>query len=110
MKHFTIQKIGYTAGIYGCSNEYFSLIITDTEDKQDKWIVQHIFYGMYGAENRIENILKEAGYDQRYIHSIYGRLTRNDIPQKLVKSEYSLAIELKAEYLPTLSVYDGITI
>lgn len=101
MKYFTIQKIGYTAGIYGCSGEYFSLVITDT-DKKDKRVTQYIFSGMYGAEGRIAGILKQAGYDDKYIHSIYGKLTRKDIPQKLVESEYTLAHKLKAEYLPTL--------
>jgi hypothetical protein len=109
MKHFTIQKIGYTAGIYGCSNEYFSLVITDDTDK-DNWIQQYIFSGMYGPEDRIAGIMKEAGYTHKYIHSIYGKLIRKDIPSKLVQSDYTLAIELKAKYLPTLSTYDGTTI
>jgi len=110
MKYFTIQKIGYTAGIYGCSGEYFSLVITNTEADTDKWITQHIFYGMYGAEQRIAGIMKEAGYIDKYIHSIYGKLTKKDIPQKLVESEYTLARILKEGYLPTLSTYDGMTL
>lgn len=110
MKYFTIQKIGYTAGIYGCSNEYFSLVITNTEADTDKWITQHIFYGMYGAEQRIAEILKQAGYTDKYIHSIYGKLTKKDIPTKLVESEYTLARTLKEGYLPTLSNYDGTSI
>lgn len=109
MKYFTIQKIGYTSGIYGCSGEYFSLVITNGEIK-DKYIRQYFFHGMYGPEERIAGILKQAGYEDKHIHSIYGKLTRKDIPQKLVFSEYELARILKAEYLPILSTYDGTAI
>jgi hypothetical protein len=109
MKYFTIQKIGYTAGIYGCSGEYFSLIITDGATK-DKYIRQYFFSGMYGPEERIAGILKQAGYEDKHIQSIYGKLTRKDIPSKLVFSEYELAHILKAEYLPILSTYDGMNI
>lgn len=34
MKTFITLKVGYTAGIYGCSNEYFNTIIIDNEEKQ----------------------------------------------------------------------------
>ena len=109
MKYFTIQKVGYTSGVYGCTGEYFSLVITDAT-KDNKYITQYFFSGMYGPEERIASILKQAGFDDKHIHSIYGKLTRKDIPQKMMFSEYELARILKAEYLPTLSTYDGMAI
>lgn len=94
IKTFTVTKIGYTAGVYGCSNEYFNLIIPAHGKKK---AYSTVFYGMYGAENRIENIMKEAGYTQQYVVSIYGKLTRKDVPSKCVQSEYQLD-----KYLPTV--------
>ena len=31
MKNFSITKIGYTSGVYGCSNEYFKIFIQNNE-------------------------------------------------------------------------------
>ena len=87
MKQFTTIKIGYTAGIYGCSNEYFTTIMSNGK-KHDTFT----FYGMYGAEERISRAMQDKGYTEYYTPSVYGRLVRNDIPQKMVMSEYS-AIE-----------------
>lgn len=87
MKQFTTIKIGYTAGVYGCSNEYFTTILVNG-NKHDSVT----FYGMYGAEERVNRALEERGYNRFYVNSIYGRMTRNDIPKKCVSSEYE-AIE-----------------
>ena len=87
MKDFTIIKIGYTAGIYGCSNEYFTVIIHDADGENH---YSFTFYGMYGAEERVARVLREKGYKEFYTVSIYGRMTRKDIPSKCVQSEYTL--------------------
>jgi hypothetical protein len=91
MKQFTIIKIGYTAGIYGCSNEYFTLIISN------KWGMRYLtFYGMYGAEERVSRVIEEYGYKKHYTNSIYGRMTRKDIPSKCVESEYTAIDTIKS--------------
>jgi hypothetical protein len=72
-KLFTIIKVGYSAGIYGCSGEYFfAIIIKDGKIECIK------FSGMYGADERIERELKDKGYIYQYIGSDFGKMTRND--------------------------------
>jgi hypothetical protein len=81
MKQFTCVKIGYTAGVYGCSNEYFNFIIDDIDEKgRDR---HHWFYlkGLYGADDRIINLLKEKGYKETFTSSWYGKLTRSTAPK-----------------------------
>jgi len=88
MKQFSIIKIGYTAGIYGCSGEYFTCITVN-----GKGTNSFIFEGLYGAESRVAEILKERGYTEKWVNSLYGKLTRKDIPKKAVISEYE-AVDL----------------
>ena len=65
-KQFTILKVGYTAGIYGCSGEYFNLILPD----------KNIYFsGMYGADDRVCRMFKDAGWIEHYISSNFGRMT-----------------------------------
>lgn len=92
------MKVGYSKGIYGCSGEYFTLIVYNPEKETngERWLNQYFFEGMYGAEQRVAEVLKEKGYIDRYTQSIYGRVTRSDTPKKLFKSEYTMIDELKA--------------
>lgn len=90
MKLYTTLKTGYTAGIYGCSGEYFlTIIITNGEVK----IIHH--YGMYGSEERINTILRENGYTPFYTHCAYGKLTKKDIPKAWYMTEYQAIEEIK---------------
>jgi len=82
MKSFTTLKVGYTAGIYGCSGEYFTTIIINGSKKRS---INH--YGLYGSEERVSQALKARGYTEFYTPSNYGRLVRSDIPKNLHKSE-----------------------
>lgn len=59
MKAFTTIKIGYTAGVYGCSGEYFTTIVIDGEEHHS-----FTFSGMYGAEERIARTLKDLGFTE----------------------------------------------
>jgi DnaJ-class molecular chaperone len=95
MKIFTIIKVGYTAGVYGNSGEYFTLIVIDSEAEND--FMSYHFHGQYGADDRIKDILKEAGFKQKYSGSYYGKMTRKDIPSEAFHSEYTLKEELKTE-------------
>lgn len=73
-KQFTILKVGYTAGIYGCSNEYFNCIYTDNEGMHSI-----PFYGMYGAEQRLERVLNDKGYEYQYIHTDFGKMKSREV-------------------------------
>lgn len=77
MKQFTITKIGYTAGIYGCSGEYFLCILSTKEGMRS-----FNFYGMYGVEQRVSGHLRELGYAEYYTPSYYGKMTQKDISKK----------------------------
>jgi len=91
-KQFTTIKVGYTAGIYGCSNEYFTTIITNGKDIHS---ISH--YGLYGSDDRINSYLKDKGYTEKYVPSNYGQLRRKDINKNLQKDEYEAI-----EYIKTL--------
>lgn len=88
-KQFTITKTGYTAGVYGCTNEYFTLITSNKDGMES-----YIFSGMYGVESRVRDILKENGYEEYYSYSNYGRLTRKDVRPN-TPGEHSFINELK---------------
>ena len=75
MKYFSITKIGYTSGVYGCTGEYF-LVAVYNGDKEP----QHcILEGLYGEDQRAAGVLQDAGYKQVYTSVPYGKLTRKDL-------------------------------
>ena len=84
-KWYTIIKIGYTKGIYGCSGEYFTLIYTDKKEG----LKSQSFYGMYGAEERVSAIMKEKGYNEKYTQSFYGKMVRSDLTKNCI-SEHDI--------------------
>ena len=84
-KWYTIIKIGYSAGVYGCSNEYFTLIHTDKKEG----LKSQSFYGMYGAEERVARMMEDNGYKQKYTHSFFGRMTRIVLTNNCI-SEYDV--------------------
>lgn len=93
MKTFTTIKIGYTAGIYGCSGEYFNTIIIDGDN------IDNFYYsGMYGAEERVAQELKALGFKEVYTPSFYGQLKRNDIPKGRFNSEYITIVDIQEKY------------
>lgn len=92
MKQFTTIKTGYTHGIYGCSNEYFTTIYINS-----KGINSLHFHGMYGAEERIAKAFEEKGYKKIYTQSFYGKMTRKDVTKNSI-SEYQ-ALNLIKRYL-----------
>lgn len=74
MKHFTIIKTGYTAGIYGNSGEYFTCIFTDK-----KGLKSFKFNGQYGAEERVARLMESKGFTGSYCQAEYGQLKHKDI-------------------------------
>lgn len=81
-KQFSTIKIGYSRGVYGCTGEYFTTIVVNS-----KGLSSFRFYGLYGSEERIARALKDKGYEEVYTQSLYGQVTRNDIPKKAVMPE-----------------------
>lgn len=73
MKTFINTKIGYSCGVYGCTGEYFKLVIIN----EDKNVVIH-YQGMYGVEDRVSNVLKDEGYTEIYTGDRFGQLKGND--------------------------------
>lgn len=82
MKQFTIIKVGYTAGVYGNTGEYFNCIFFDK-----KGMDNFFFMGQYGAEDRISAQMQKLGYEYNHSGSRYGKLTRDDT--KIFMSEYT---------------------
>jgi hypothetical protein len=70
-------KTGYTSGVYGRTGEYFNLMIVKTSPELD--FNTYKFHGLYGAENRVEQVLKDKGYQKIPSDANYGKLKRLDI-------------------------------
>jgi hypothetical protein len=88
MNYFGIIKVGYTAGIYGNSGEQFVAIYTSKDG-----LKSYSFEGQYGAESRVAEIFKKAGFKESYISSGgFGKMLRKDA--KFFKSEYTAIQEL----------------
>lgn len=85
MRLFTTIKTGYTAGVYGCSGEYFTLIMVNNHNTSSIK-----FNGMYGVDERIAEYLKKRGYKSFYTNAEYGRLNSREIHKPTNYSEYDL--------------------
>ncbi len=74
MKTFTIFKVGYSSGVYGCSGEYFQLVYSNSNG-----LFGIPFVGMYGVEERIASAIKSKGYKDLYIrHATFGKIIGKD--------------------------------
>lgn len=85
MRLFTTIKTGYTAGVYGCSNEYFTLIMINGKNT-----TSIKFHGLYGAEQRVAEFLKNKGYKDFYTNAEYGQLKAREVHKPTNHSEYEL--------------------
>ena len=84
---FSTIKVGYSAGIYGCSNEYFTTIIF-----RDGEVFSLSHKGLYGSEERINALLRDAGYENKYVPSTFGKMKSSDFSEggwRGFQSEYS---------------------
>ena len=91
MKIFTTIKVGYTAGTYGCSNEFFTTIIVD-----ENGMSSVSFKGMYGVEDRVAAALKEKGYDHKWTPSDFGRMNTREVNKNLFLYENQAIEKIKA--------------
>lgn len=85
MRLFTTIKTGYTSGAYGCSGEYFTLIMINGANTSSIK-----FNGMYGAEERVRAYLNKKGYKDFYTNGEYGKLNSREIHKPTNYSEYEL--------------------
>ena len=85
MRLHTIIKTGYTAGSYGCSGEYFTLILINGNKTSSIK-----FNGLYGAEERVRAYLDKKGYKFFYTNAEYGQLKSREIHKATNYSEYEL--------------------
>ena len=69
MKQFTTVKIGYSAGVYGCSGEYFTTIYNNGTKTGS-----FSFGGLYGSEERIAREMVKKGFKEYYTQSFYGQM------------------------------------
>lgn len=81
-KMITTVKVGYSAGIYGCTNEYFTTTIVTPTGLQSLQ-----FKGLFGTESRIEAIFKNAGYETHYTNSSYGKVTQKRMGNLFLEEE-----------------------
>jgi hypothetical protein len=72
-KFFGITKTGYSSGVYGCSNEFFTLIYLDNTR-----LNSISFKGLYGASERVGEAMKGKGYSESYLSSVIGKVIGED--------------------------------
>lgn len=82
MKKYTTIKTGYSSGVYGCSGEYFTTIVING-DRTD--FFHH--KGLYGSGERVNNALKDKGYEFFYTCAGYGKIKAREYPKGWYMSE-----------------------
>jgi hypothetical protein len=92
MKKFTTLKVGYSTGVYGCSNEYFTTIIIDGDKTSS---ISH--RGMYGSEERINGALEAKGFTRFYTPTDFGKIPNRKIWPGF-HSEYEAIDIINKEY------------
>jgi len=106
-KTFTIIKTWYSAGVYGCSNEFFTCIYTFIEKVQGNdyngWkdferlnFNNFNFKGMYWAEERIREAMKSKGYFYTYTWGNFWKLPASEA--KHSKGEYEAINYIKNNF------------
>lgn len=90
MKQYTTIKVGYTAGIYGCSNEFFTTIVLT-----DAGMQSFSFKGLYGAEERVARALNEKGFRQIHTPSDYGRMKAREVNPHVFQYENQILEHIK---------------
>ncbi len=92
LKQFTILKTGYSAGVYGNSGEYYSLIVNTSKEN-----FSLRFWGQYGADYRVAEVLKNKGFKQYYTAYNYGKMSSREA-QRLHMTEREAIKSLKDKF------------
>jgi len=99
IKEISIFKVGYTAGVYGCSGEYYKVIVTyeniDLDFKKEK---DYLIQAMYTNGQSIRKLLKNSEFNEKYISVPYGKLTKKDLKSWTILNENDVIEDLKKEF------------
>jgi len=90
MKKYTIFKIGYSAGVYGCNAEYFKVLVF-----KDKLVLDYVIQAIYTQGQDIKGYLNELGYEAFYTSIPYTQLKRSDIKDWTILKENEVIENLK---------------
>lgn len=91
-KTFFIQKVSYTAGVYGNTGEQFQLVLID--ENAETPVRAILFDGMFGVESRVMGKLKELGWSSVYVASPeYTKVRRADVKRYKDEPEVMTIIE-----------------
>jgi hypothetical protein len=93
MKNFTMIKTAYSAGINGCSGEYFTIILSKDDGMQYGFLE-----GLYGVEERIRREIEAKGWKFFYTSSNWGKINLSDVNKVCTKSEDTI-MESLADFL-----------
>lgn len=93
MKQFTMPKVGYTSGAYGCTGEYFTLILINGKQTRN-----FTFHGLYGAEERVRSALIGKGWRFFHTSSPFGKLVRSDVNRPYILNEYEMVELIKNNF------------
>jgi len=94
---FTILKIGYTAGIYGCTGEIYKVYLNDIDGK-----CIDFFYlkEMYGGDRRLASYLIEnLNLKEIYDYIPYGEMKSKRVKELNCYHEYSAIEYIEKNYL-----------
>jgi hypothetical protein len=97
LNYFTILKIGYTAGTYGCTGEIFKVYLYD---KDRKCIDFFYLDEMYGGDRRVASYLLDAlNLTELYDYIPYTELKRKRVKEFNCYNEKSAIKYLNDHYL-----------
>jgi hypothetical protein len=98
IKEFSIFKVGYTAGVYGCSGEYYKVLVTYENFELDyKVELDYNIQAIYTNGQYIRQVLKDNGFSEKYISIPYTQLKKKDLQGWDILHESDVINELKKE-------------
>jgi hypothetical protein len=90
MRKYTIFKIGYSAGAYGCNAEYFKVLVF-----KDNLVLDYVIQAIYTHGQDIYGYLNELGYEAFFTSIPYTQLKRGDIKHWKILRENEVIEDLK---------------
>jgi hypothetical protein len=100
IKSFTILKIGYTAGVYGCTGEIFKVYLND---ENNNCIDFFYLNEMYGGDRRLAGYLIEnLNLKEKHDYIPYTELKRKRVKELNCYHEKSAIEYIEKNYLNKL--------
>lgn len=82
-----MSKVGYSAGVYGCSNEFFALTIITVSLMGTIANTNLNFKGLYGSDARVKELLKSKGFILIENYHQYGKMTSKEAKSFLYENQ-----------------------